>query len=159
MPRELVQRWLDVAFALHDGKIVDVASAMGVHERRIRDIRDAPRGVTVDVAENLAMAAGMTEELREFLQPGVENWSKAGHRFCQRCGRYDVPHSARGYCRRCYCNVWWHAKKGQEPTLPPGERWSMRHAMCVICKRVKYRHQGHGVCAGCYQQWRRKRWA
>lgn len=157
VPREAVQRWLDIALLMHDGNISETARTLGYHEKNIRRMRDAPRGITVDAAENLAFVAGTTEELRELLQPGIENWSKAGHRFCQRCGRYDVPHYARGHCRRCYCIVWWHETRGQEPTLPKEERWSMRHTSCVLCGRSKFRHQGHGVCSSCYQTWRRKR--
>jgi hypothetical protein len=164
VPLELVDGWLDQMYLEQDNSWVRVGHLIGVSDRRLRTLRFrevdkrgvAQERITVDLAEKIARAADRMDEMRDFLVPGIEGWSK-GHRHCQRCGRYDVPHHAKDYCKRCYQNRQYHLSRGQEQPSPKAERWSTWHKACVRCGKTTFKHQGRGVCAGCYQQARKER--
>lgn len=164
VPLDMVCAWLEQLFVEHENSWVRVGAVLNMSDRRLRVLRFreisrhglATENVTVDVAERIARAVDRMDEMRDFLVPGVEGWSKE-HLHCQRCGRYDVPHHALGLCKRCYQNRRYHAQRGQDQPLPRGERWATWYHACIRCGRTKYRHQGKGVCSGCYQQVRRER--
>lgn len=165
IPIETVQTWLVEAYALHAGDALDkpngwsrVALVAGVSERLIRRLRNREvELVTVDTAESLAQAAGRMDEFRELTVPGIEGWSPYS-RFCLRCGRYDVPPHARGYCKRCYQAVEYHKRQGHETAPPPrSERWATWHDSCIVCGTRSIRHQAHGKCSKCYDsEWRQR---
>lgn len=157
VPIAMVQRWLEGADLLAGGSWKHLSLASGVPERTIYRIRNEPQtGVGVDVAEALASFLGKTDELREVLLPGVEGWSPES-RYCLRCGRYDIPHHAKNYCRRCYQTIWYWKNIVGRPAPPiRSERWSTYHERCVRCGTTKYKHQGRGLCHHCYQQERKR---
>ncbi len=157
IPVEPVLAWLQTAMDMADentGKLEYASIISGLPDRRLYDLRTRPLGskVSVDVAEKLARAVDAMEEFRELTKPGIHGWSKQSD-FCLRCGRYDVPHRARGLCQRCYQVTWWHEKRGRaQPPFIRGERWSMWHSACVLCKSSEHPHRSRGVCTVCYRK-------
>lgn len=155
---ELVRGWLDRAFTLHGESWSAVSLATGVAERTLYRVRlNDQQGVAVDVAEAVASSIGAMEEFREAVQPGVEGWGPDS-RYCQRCGRYDLPHHAKNLCRRCYQTTWYWTNVMKRPTPPPiAERWSRSHEKCVECGTTELRHQALGRCNPCYRRLQKRR--
>jgi len=164
VPMELVGPWLERIFLANEGSWVQVGHLLGISDRRLRTLRfremsrhgQVTDKVTVDLAERIARAADTMDEMREFLVPGTPNWSPHSMH-CLHCGRHDLPHHAKGLCKRCYQNRRYHEALGQPQPPPRSERWATWYHACTRCGRTKFRHQGKGICSGCFQQVRRER--
>ncbi len=124
---------------------------------RIEHNENQSGGTSWDIAERIARASGHEQELAELIaEPGLEGWSNAGNRMCVKCGTWERPHFAKGYCLRCYSVRRYHTHvrgRANEPPIAKIEgRWSRWWITCRLCKKTKFRHKGRGLCASCYQK-------
>lgn len=112
--RDLVMPFVERLVRLNTWETFDAqgaARAANTSARTISAIRGGEREqVRWTVAENIAIAVDRLDEFMAlFPEPGLDGWSKAGHRYCCRCRRYDVIHWAQGLCHTCYTGF----KKGR----------------------------------------------
>lgn len=163
VPNRLIRPWIDRLLAEADGTMEGVAMLVGVPSRRIWNIRtDGDSTVsTFDTAEKVARALGQEAEdelWEEVGEPGYDGWGvdrqrRPIARFCGRCGSWERPHYAKGFCRRCYRAVTRAHKLGLPLAASPEERWALRHTACLECRRTDSPHRGRGLCQRCYQRW------
>lgn len=153
----LVENWLKTWLherSLSDGAVPSIeesARRFGVDARRLRSVLSG-RVETVDfeAAERIARALGREQELYPQLKTGRSGWSSVSEH-CLRCGRFERPHYARGYCPRCYQTVSAHRRRGLVAPPPREERWTYAHPDgCARCKSRSRRHAARGLCKRCY---------
>lgn len=161
VPAGVVRQYVDIAIErmpkdadTHGdvASLMALAEATGINYRSLYRIRREAAIVSFDLAEKIAMAAGEdihAELLEAYPVLGKEGWGPEGRTSCDRCGTWWRPHTARGYCSRCYNAVWRAEKAGVPVTLPSGS-WSRRWAHCRRCGQSKKRHHGRGMCGKCY---------
>lgn len=75
------------------------------------------------------------------------SWS-AHYADCVGCGTTEIPHTAKGLCKRCYGRSWRNSPRSTVPWRPKG--WSRNHEHCVSCGTTERRHAGKGLCTSCY---------
>jgi hypothetical protein len=160
VPVAAVHRWLQHIYENMEkehgaGSWSMVAGLTGISERRIWEFRtycdDENKMAAYDVAEKVARAAGLNAELElmDLVEPGEEHWGPRDERYCERCGRTDVPHHAKGCCRPCYFAMRHYQRENTAPRPPRWERWSTYHDFCRVCSSREHPHSRRGVCKSC----------
>lgn len=161
---ELLQQYVQHLMSKY-GEIQHVAFACGMAERQIWSIMNRERKrLEVSTAERIIMAADAEQDIDIFIPaPGIDGWSKKGHRYCQDCGSWDHPHCARGLCERCYMYQLRHdgQLRSESGDMRKGviKMWAPTAGVqaCVICDRSEVRHHSKGFCEACFQRAEKRR--
>lgn len=146
-------------------ELQNVAFVCRMAERQVWSVMHRQRGqLDLETIERILIAADAESDLEHFMpMPGIDEWSKKGHRHCQDCGSWDHPHCAKGLCERCY------VYQSRNPGRLRSESGDMRRGApkywahtaqameCVICNRSNVRHHSGGWCEACYQRAEKRR--